>query len=163
MVNVTGLVTATLVAPFVGLVETRVNEPLPYVVVPVVNALANGVTALPSMSLMPLTDTLYTVEAESAAAGTNVRVTPLLPSVTVPAIALPPDGVTVIELFETVVGSMLLLRTAVTSALSGTPVWALLGLIVVTVSAPVTTLFPVKNVDSKQEPCLPARLVYPHK
>ena len=29
MVNVTGLVTETPVAPFTGLVETRVNDPLP--------------------------------------------------------------------------------------------------------------------------------------
>ena len=51
MVNVTGLVTETPVAPFVGLVETMVNDPLPYELVPAVKELVKVVTALPSMSV----------------------------------------------------------------------------------------------------------------
>ena len=47
MVNVTGLVTETPVAPFAGLVETTVNDPLPYPVVPVVKELLKVVTELP--------------------------------------------------------------------------------------------------------------------
>ena len=58
MVKVTGLVTETPVAPLAGLVEIRVNDPLPYEPVPVVNELVKVVTALPSMSLKPPTDTL---------------------------------------------------------------------------------------------------------
>ncbi len=114
MVNVTGLVTETPVAPLTGVVETRVNDPLPYPVVPVVNELVKVVTALPSVSLKPLTDTLCNLETASGALGTNVRVTPSLASVTVPARALPPDGVTVMELLVTVVGSMSSLITATT-------------------------------------------------
>lgn len=58
MVNVTGLFTGTLVAVFNGLVETSVNVPLPYPVVPVVNVLLKVVTALPTVSVNPPTDTL---------------------------------------------------------------------------------------------------------
>src|SRR5271165_2515106 len=58
IVNVTGLVTDTLVAPFSGLVESRVNDPLPYAPEPVVNVLVKAETALPSTSLKPPTDTL---------------------------------------------------------------------------------------------------------
>jgi hypothetical protein len=58
MVNVTALVTDTPVAPFTGLVETRVNDPPPYELVPVVNELAKAVTAFPSMSANPLIATL---------------------------------------------------------------------------------------------------------
>src|ERR1700688_4190843 len=99
MVNVTGLVTDTLVAPLAGLVETRLNEP-PSPPVPVVNELLNGVTALPSVSLKPPTVTLYTVETESSALGTKVSVVPLAASVTVPATVVLPCF-TVIELLVT--------------------------------------------------------------
>ncbi len=114
MVNVTGLVTDTPVAPFTGLVETKVNVPLPYPVVPVVNELVKVVTALPSMSLKPPTDTLCNLETASGALGTKVSVTPSLARVTVPATGLPPCGVTVIELLLIVVGSMSSLITATT-------------------------------------------------
>ena len=58
MLNVTGLVTDTPVAVFAGLVETRVNDPLLYPVVPVVNELGKGVTVFPCTSLNPPTATL---------------------------------------------------------------------------------------------------------
>src|SRR5258708_4038136 len=142
MVNVTGLVTDTLVALLAGLVETRLNDPLTYVVAPVVNELLKVVTVLPSMSVRPLTDTLYTVEAVNAAVGTKVRVTPSLARVTVPGMLVLPC-LSVMELLETVVGSTLLLTTALIWTLSGTPVCVLLGLIVTTVAEPVMALFPV--------------------
>ena len=44
MVNVTALVTETLVDAFAGLVDSRVNDPLPNEPVPVVNELAKVVT-----------------------------------------------------------------------------------------------------------------------
>jgi hypothetical protein len=134
IVNVTGLVTATPVAPFAGLVELTENEPLPYAAVPVVNELVNVVTEFPPTSLNPPTDTLYTLLAVSAAAGANVNVTPSAAKLTVPAIALPPEGVTVIALFVIDVGSIFALITATTSAFNGTPVCVFAGLIVLTVA-----------------------------
>src|ERR1017187_359983 len=105
MVNVTALVTDTPVAAFAGMVESTLNPP-PYVLLPVVKELLKGVTVLPSRSLKPPTDTLYTLEPVSGALGMNVRVTPSLARLTAPAIALPPEGVTVIELLVTLVGSI---------------------------------------------------------
>ena len=83
------------------------------------------------------------MEAVSARLGTKVSVTPSPANVTVPAMALPPEGVTVMELLVIVVGSTLLLITAVICALSGTPVCALTGLIVLTVRGLVTAAVPV--------------------
>jgi hypothetical protein len=163
IVIVTGLVTDTPVAPVAGLVETTLNEPLPYVAVPVVNELVNVVTVFPPTSLNPPTDTLYSFDAVSAAAGTNVSVTPSAAKLTVPAIALPPEGVTVIELFVIDVGSIVALITATTSAFNGTPVCVFAGLIVLTVACVVSVLVPVQNVEVKQLPPFPAISVNPHR
>src|SRR5260370_18836523 len=156
MVNVTGLVTETPVAPFAGLVETRLNDPLLYPVVPVVNELLKVVTVLPSVSLKPPTDTLYSWEAVSAEWGTKVRLTPSAATATVPAIALPPEGVTVMELLRTVVISMSSFITAATRVFSGTPVCVFAGVIVLTVAWLVSALVPVQKVVLKQLPLLPA-------
>src|SRR5260370_38305630 len=129
MVNVTGLVTDTPVAPLAGFVETNVNDPLPYPVVPVVNEGFEVVTLLPSVSLKPPTDTLCNLETARGALGRKVSVTPSLARVTVPATGLPPCGVTVIELLLTVVGSMSSLITAMIWVWMVTPVWVLAGLI----------------------------------
>src|ERR1700732_2399448 len=143
MVNVTGVVTDTPVAPLAGLVETTLNDPLPYPVVPVVNELLKVVTELPSVSLKPPTDTLCNLETARGALGTNVSVTPSLARLTVPATGLPPDGVTVMELLVTVVGSMSSLITATTCVLTGTTVWLSAGPIAVTVVGFVSEAEPV--------------------
>src|SRR5208283_1630579 len=142
MVNVTGLVTDTLLVLFAGLIEVSLNDWEPYEAVPVVNVLVNGVTELPSISKNPLIEIVYVMEAVKAAAGVNVRVTPSLARVTVPAIALPAEGVTVIELFVIEVGSMVLFMTATICAFRGTPVPTVVWL--------VTALAPVTKVELKQ-------------
>src|SRR5271156_12343 len=151
IVNVTGLVTDTPVALFAGVVEESVNELAPYELVPAVNLLVKGVTELPSMSAKPPTEIVYTLEAVSDALGEKVSVTPSLARVTVPAIALPPAGVTVIELLVIDVGSIVLLITATISTFNGTPVWALEGIIVLTVTWLVSAVVPVTKVEPDKQ------------
>ena len=89
--------------------------------------LVKAVTVLPSASENPLTETVYTLFVTKVALGTKVRVIPSLARLNVPATALPFDGVSVIELLVSVVGSMVLLITAMISALSGVNVWPFEG------------------------------------
>ena len=98
IVNVTGLLTDTPVAPLTGFVPLTVNDPPPNATVPVVKVLVNGVTGLPAWSVNPLTCTVYAVVGASAPPGVKVSVVWSALRVIVPLTGVPPVDTVIAEL-----------------------------------------------------------------
>jgi hypothetical protein len=121
----TGVLTGTPVAPIVGTVETTVGAP----VVKVHTKLL--ASAFPSVSVAPVVIVaVYTVLAAKATTGVNVAVVPEY--VTVPVTGIPPGAVTVkVEVFI-VAAFIALLKVAVMTCETGTPLAPFAGTVAIT-------------------------------
>src|SRR6267154_3923253 len=161
-VKTTLLLTATPVAPFVGLTVATVGRVVSATPeVPVAKLLVNGTTAFPAWSTRPDTFTVYVVLTASKLLGVKISVVLSLLTMIAPATCVPPAD-TVIALLPTLVTLTAALRTTSTRAFTGTPVAPVGGTTVRTVGRLVDGPVPVVKKEEKPD-CItwPCRSVMP--